>query len=479
MDLRNIVQLCEKELFGKKFLYVPCSSSDKLLIVLSAHNQGGRYFLARSFIQNQKYNLLFLTDPDNSWYLNCDFGEAYLQILNSVIREFSNDRVYIFGSSMAGYGALHFAITLNLNALVCNPQVNLELTLDYGWYDLNSNISRLNSALKPFSLERLLNTTLFDKTICVIHGHAPIDVANVEALLGSAAPLRKLLIYTLDTDDHAMPFGRDVEKVYQSLDLIDKFNELNLNVTDSTPSVSVLRENRKKVGFNGYVEQHRTLGRKYRMECSWATRHAIERPGVYFFSDVGELNKDFLFSGCLVWFDGNDYRCVSPGARDRAYFLPIQPPAHEVALTNNASTFENCWVRVPENGQLTHLTNSSIQALFGTSQNSYLNWDLTKSLSDLSEGIYISCCIDVELERGKVTLSLGAFGDAGYYQKNKVIDASGQYALTLHVLSIRTTHKDALFARLYFYPDGISKTVNIKRFSVVKGFYPDVLFWEK
>src|SRR5690606_35184683 len=103
------------------------------------------------------------------------------------------------------------------------------------------------------------------------------------------------------------------------------------------------------------------------------------------------------------------------------------------------------------------------------------NWELIKEFSaDIKEGMYVSCLIDVELSGGKITLSLGGYGDAGYYQVNKVIDASGCHNLTFHISNILPGHRDALFARVYFYPDGISKEVKLKRFSAIPGYYPDV-----
>lgn len=479
MNIKEIVLENEKTISGKKYLFVECDGADKVLVLLSAHNQGDKYFLLRSFLENQKFSLLFITDPDNSWYLNDNFGKDYIEIIDSVISGYKKENVYIFGSSMAGYAAINFAVQLNINALVCNPQVNLDLTLDYGWYELNKNVRKLTSVKKSLPLEKLLDSTIFDKTMCIVHGHAPIDVANVELILGSSASLRKLLVYTLDTDDHAMPFGRDVDKVYQALDLIDGFNKFNLTVEDSNSGISILRENRKKLISNGYTSQFRSLSRRKDNQLLWVGRHQIDSPGVYFFSDVGHYNDRGEFSGELLTFDGDVYDCFAPPALKKSRSLKIASSEEEISFKNNEEIFNNSWVRVPDGGELRLSQSSFIEAVHGHSSNSYINWDLIKEYPEVAEGMYISCFVDVEIDRGKITLSLGAFGDAGYYQNNKVIDESGRYVLSFHVVNINKAHKDAIFSRIYFYPDGISKKIKINKFSVAKGFYPEVFFWEK
>lgn len=479
MNIGEIVQSNEKTISDKKYLFVECEGSNKVLVLLSAHNQGDKYFLLRSFLENQKFNLLFITDPDNSWYLNDDFGAKYIEIISSVISNYKKEDAYIFGSSMAGYAAINFAVQLNINALVCNPQVNLDLSLDYGWYDLNKNIKKLTSNNKAVALERLLNNTFFDKTMCIVHGHAPIDVTNVELILGSSAPVRKLLVYTLDTDDHAMPFGRDVQKVYEALDLIDRFNKFNLAVEDSNSGISILRENRKKQISKNFDSQFRSLSRKYLDQMLWVKRHEIDKPGVYFFSDVGYYNKKGKISGALIFFDGDTYDCLTTAALNRSQSLKIKNPEKEIIFKNNDEIFENAWVRVPDGGELKLSDSGFIDAVYGETTNSYINWDLIKVYPDIKEGMFISCLLDVEFDQGKITLSLGAFGDSGYYQTNKVIDKSGHYVLSFHIVNINKKHKDAIFSRIYFYPDGSSKKIKINKFLVSDGFYPDTFFWKK
>lgn len=479
MDLKSVVQMHEKEIKGKKYLFIPREGCDRVLILLSAHNQGDKYFLLRSFVENSKYNLLFITDPGNSWYLNEDFGASYVELIRTVLVGFDAQKSYIFGSSMAGYAAINFAVQLGIHALVCNPQVDLNLTLDYGWYELNKNLAKLTSRHLNADLGRLLNESEYDKVLCIVHGHAPIDVANVELILGSAASNRKLLVYTLDTDDHSMPFGRDVDKVYKALGLIDHFHDFNIDVEDQNSQISVLRSNRKKSVAKNNIFHSRRLSNVYFENISWPRRSMVSAPGAYFCDDVGFYNSKGVLSGGLLSFDGDDFSCVTNHAGTVKKYASLDFSASDTFEINNEDViFQNAWVRVPEGGSLTALNGSLFLAEFESSKNCYLNWELTKEFSaDVKEGMYVSCLIDVELSAGKITLSLGGYGDAGYYQVNKVIDAGGCYCLTFHVSNMLPEHKDALFARVYFYPDSVSKQVKLKRFFAMPGYFPDVSFW--
>ncbi|MEG0000962.1 hypothetical protein [Comamonas sp.] len=479
MDLKSVVQAHEKGFKGKKYLFIPREGCDRILILLSAHNQGDKYFLLRSFVEKSKYNLLFIADPGNSWYLNEDFGASYVELIRTVLLDFDAEKSYIFGSSMAGYAAINFAVQLGIHALICNPQVDLNLTLDYGWYELNKNIAKLTSKRLNADLGKLLNESRHDKVMCIVHGHAPIDVANVELILGSAAPIRKLLVYTLDTDDHSMPFGRDVDKVYKALDLIDHFHDFNVHVEDQNSQMAVLRENRKKSVAKNNIHHSRSLSGVHFEDISWVKRYAVNDPGVYFCNDVGFYNSKGILSGCLLSFDGDDFTCITNHADSMKKSASLGLSVIEALEVNNGDgIFQNAWARVPEGGSLTALNEGLFLAEFESSKNCYLNWELIKEFSaDVKEGMYVSCLFDVELSGGKITLSLGGYGNAGYYQVNKVIDASGCYGLTFHISNILPQHRDALFARVYFYPDGVSKEVKLNRFSAILGYYPDVSFW--
>jgi hypothetical protein len=479
MNTESLVKSYEKDFFGRKYLYIPNEGSKKLLILLSAHNQGNRYFLLKSFLTKQNHNLLFITNPENNWYLDDDLGELYLKLIKSITDTYDNNNVFIFGSSMAGYAAIHFSIKLNVNCLTCNPQVNLNISMDYGWYELNKNISKLISKRKALPLEELLNKSFYSGVMCIVHGHAPIDVANVELILGSSTAVRKLLVYTLDTDDHAMPFGRDVEKVYQALELISGFSSFNLQTQDASTQISNLRLHRKNAIENEIRFPYRRLSNFYKPNgYSWRGRHGIKRPGVYFFEDIGSYNKFWEIGGALVVYDGDRYEAVTGKVRNPLVMsLDFDQPIG-VDFLNNQIICNNAWLRVPIDGHLCVDSSGVFSAVSVSSKNCYLNWDLLKEINfEIQASTYVTCFLDVDIDKGDIIFSVGAYGESGYYQSNKRLDISGQYVLVFQISSIDLKHKDALFSRIYFYPDGIQKKIKIKKFAFAVGNFPDNSFW--
>ncbi|MFT4060126.1 MAG: hypothetical protein QM652_11335 [Legionella sp.] len=302
LDLKKIIQKHGAEDFGKKYLFIPFSESDELIVLLSAHNQKEKYFLLRTFIEHKKHNLLFITDPNNTWYLDGDGGATYNKILEKIFVNFSKKKIYVFGSSMAGYGALHFAIINDVNCLVCNPQVDLNLSIEFGWPELNENMSKLLAYGEKVNIAKLLDSTLYTSCICVIHGHKPIDVANVELLLGSASATRKILVYTIETDDHSMPFGRDVDKVYQVIELMKKFVSFNIDCKEQAEKLSTIRENRKDCIVHGYVVPHRFLARRskplYNMGFTWSIRRS--RVNIFFRCWILYLKRENFW--CFLYF---------------------------------------------------------------------------------------------------------------------------------------------------------------------------------
>ncbi|MFT4060125.1 MAG: hypothetical protein QM652_11330 [Legionella sp.] len=118
------------------------------------------------------------------------------------------------------------------------------------------------------------------------------------------------------------------------------------------------------------------------------------------------------------------------------------------------------------------------EAVYSHTKNCYINWDLSFLLSlGFKSGEFISCLIDVEFEHGICQLSLGGFGEKGYYQSNKTLKSSGKHCFAFQATSC-IKHKDSLFSRLYFYPDCLSKRVKVNSFKVIHGYLPDLLFWE-
>ncbi len=220
LDIAKLVADHEQIVLGKKVLFVPAEAglrSERLLVVMSAHNQGGKYMALRSFLEDQKCDLLFISDPKNSWYLDDDLGSSFGSVLNVFVKNYDPKSIFLFGSSMSGYGAIFHAFKLNANAIASNPQINLDVTKDYAWPELIEHINDIGG--NHVNLDEISDAEWGDSAVYLIHGHDEIDTINVELLTRSSPPNKKLIVQTLDVDSHVMFFGKEVGYVYAVMDL--------------------------------------------------------------------------------------------------------------------------------------------------------------------------------------------------------------------------------------------------------------------
>lgn len=161
---------------SKKYAYEKYGH-DNLLIVLNTHNQGSKYFGYATLTRNPKSDLLFITDPNNSYYLDNDDGKTYKELLIEISKKYATEKVTIFGTSMAGYAALFFGSQLGFNIILSNPQLDLQLTSDISWPNLRETISKIPNKIK---LKEFIGDIYSGGAIYIIYGDHRIDLANFE-----------------------------------------------------------------------------------------------------------------------------------------------------------------------------------------------------------------------------------------------------------------------------------------------------------
>ncbi|MGS0639518.1 hypothetical protein, partial [Citrobacter sp. VF227] len=145
-DITSLVKRFQYERYGKKYVYLPeepDKKNERLLVILSAHNQGEKYMALRAFTEDQRCDLLFMHNPENTWYLDHDTGASYRAVLEEVIKDYNVQNVYFFGSSMSGYASVLFSLMFNANAVTVNPQINLSISKDYAWDELRRHIDAI------------------------------------------------------------------------------------------------------------------------------------------------------------------------------------------------------------------------------------------------------------------------------------------------------------------------------------------------
>jgi|SRR5471030_926110 len=158
----------------KKYAYERYGS-EQLLIILNTHNQGDKYFGYATLTANAKSDLLFITDPNNSYYLENDDGNAYKELIIKISDNYPSGKVTIFGTSMAGYAALFFGSQLGFNIILSNPQLDLNVTYELSWPNLRETISKIPNKIP---LSEFIGDSYSGGNIYIIYGAHRIDLAN-------------------------------------------------------------------------------------------------------------------------------------------------------------------------------------------------------------------------------------------------------------------------------------------------------------
>lgn len=487
IDLPRIVDRHERQVSGKKILFVPLNpdvKSDRLLIVMSAHNQGGKYMALRSFLESQVCDLLFVSDPKNSWYLDEDEGETFSRIFRMFSSDYRPESIFFFGSSMSGYGAIFHAFKLNANAIASNPQINLDITKDYAWPELIEHIEEIGG--RHVNLDEIAQQAWGESAVYVIHGHDEIDTINVELLTRAAPPNKKLIVQTLDVDSHVMFFGKEVGYIYSVMNLLATFrSELNLQgilaqlVPEDKTNRRQLRAERKQ---SKVQDPYRSMDHSGQ-SVSWQNRYLHQQAGKeLYFSNVGFYSEGSL-SGATCFFDGQRWRLVSPTPSLNDNIMAVntfKTPQSIAAVENNQFLNEYWWVRNDAASDLVvrggyELVEIDLRSV--NSKNIYLSTSIKMGVKAHQQilGKYLTLSADVFSSEGDVYLTLGGVGDSGYHHINSPKNQAGSWK-RIHIaqqfLSINSAHRDAIFVRVNIAGDGKPKKVLLKNVSLQVGYFP-------
>ncbi|CAB3626862.1 hypothetical protein [Achromobacter pestifer] len=485
LDLAEIIAKNEITILGKKILYVPLKESTKnqLLIVMSTHNQGTNYLAMRSFLEDQKYDLLFIADPFNTWYLDHDYGEVFSSIFRKYTEEYSPENVFFFGSSMSGYGAVLHALRLNANAIVANPQINLDMTREHSWPELKAHISDLKG--KHINIDELAEELWQDSVIYIVHGHLEMDVLNLNLLTNSRLSKKKLIIQTLDIDSHAFPFGREIENVYAATALVSNYRQvLNVNhIEEQFIQRDGHLENKRRKEQQRNRVQHPMLTFEMTHQALWQLRHQYESPGAtVFFSNIGLYIGDRL-SGAHCTFDGKRWRLLSPipSAEDNLISIdsclidcPQKNLKNDQFINNNWKIRAQETTEIDVSGSIDFL---DIQLRKTETNNTFLNFSLLPTVETCisMKGKYLTLSADVYTSAGDALISLGGFSSGGYHHTNSA-KATPQRWRTLSALelfpSVDEQHPDRLFVRINVGIDSKPKRVKITNLQLVIGYFP-------
>lgn len=207
LNLKEFVASKEKVFEGKKYLYVPKPGSDSIIISMSTHNYGERYYCLRSLLELCPCSLLFLKDPNNTYYLDKDGGKTNSRLLKTILKNYSPSKVTFFGSSMSGYAALRNSILFNCNAIVCNPQICYREAYQSAWGELRETLIRANYNNQFQDIPELFKNKKSDSLWCICHGDSPMDQLNVLQLKMMKDEESRVLYFHYPDLNHGFYFG--------------------------------------------------------------------------------------------------------------------------------------------------------------------------------------------------------------------------------------------------------------------------------
>ncbi|WP_284336507.1 hypothetical protein [Comamonas sp. NoAH] len=485
LDIKKIVDENEITFHKKKILYVKSSfNNEQLLVVMSTHNQGANYLALRTFLENQFCDILFISDPGNSWYLDDDYGETYYKLIKKYSDNYNPESVFLFGSSMSGYGALLHGLRLNANVIAINPQVNLDLTAKYSWPELTDHINKIRG--KHINIDEHAFNLWRESVVMILHGHYEMDVLNVDLLSTSAPAKKKLILQTLDVDSHAYPFGRDIEYIKKLISLIFSYRKLpsteNFENSLNTSEFESIRSRRHLSGMNFLKHPLRKIDGN----TLWQVRHSFEKPrNLVFFSNIGFYKNGEPLGG-LCLYDGDCWRYLSPSFDNSSYLLESKELeiSDDFFKCENFQKIYNGWVVRKDDSSVINIEGSGggFRVSF-TSGNTALAF-LHKSIKPNNEyfenmvGKMITFSADVYSSEGGVMLVTGGYGDSGYYHSNSEPSVKGRWSSissSMIIPSIKENHHDSIFIRVNFGSDKKSKDVFVRNVKLISGYFPEGL----
>ncbi len=486
MNLSELVTQKQIILLGKKVLFLQKDEkrSDRLLVVMSAHNQADKYMALRSFIQNQVCDLLFVTDPANSWYLDQDQGQTYQDIFSNYTVNYNCEKVFFFGSSMSGYGAILHALRLNANAIAANPQINLDITKDYAWPELVRHIEDL--AGHHINIDESAERLWQDSAVYILHGHDDIDVVNTNLLTRSKPYSKKLIIQSIDIDSHVMPFGREVAHVYNVMDVLGPFRE-KLVFSGVAAEISATEDPRKRLlrlerAQSAFSDPYRCVDWEGE-GVNWLDRYKYQQSGKFIrFINIGLYHRHQV-TGAMCIFDGARWRLVAPKPTTNENLINTnisEVRQKVINPANNSKISEFWWIRSNNESDVAIESNQGdffIEVTPTLTKNIYISTtvSLDDGLLDRIEGTYLTLSGEIYTDTGSAHLALGGYGNNGYHHRNSTKSTPGKWTtltVTEQFLSISKEHKDCIFARVDLASDGKSKRVMIKNLSLTHGYFP-------
>jgi hypothetical protein len=142
---------------------------------------------------------LFLVDPNNKYYLDADEGFVYKSLINLISADYDPQCVSIFGTSMAGYGAILFGLWFGFNVIAVNPQINLSSAYELAWPKLKKTLGNLDSNIH---LEDEFIAQYAGQPLFLVIGNHRLDIQAFNEFLALEIPDVSFIVRRVDSMEH-------------------------------------------------------------------------------------------------------------------------------------------------------------------------------------------------------------------------------------------------------------------------------------
>lgn len=197
---------------------IECEKSDSLLVIFSTFGMQSNFMQYGSLTNSLQFNVLFLANPEYTWYL----GDDNISILlKNYVSKYGAENSYFVGSSMGAYGALLHGLQLNANIIASNPQVNKEVTLKH------CNSEGMGKHIRNVEFVDIDNK--FSKSqscIYYMYGNFPMDLDNQKEF--SKHQFNNVVFEHINIDKHTY-FLCDVNDLYDRIDLLNRIRKFSIS----------------------------------------------------------------------------------------------------------------------------------------------------------------------------------------------------------------------------------------------------------
>lgn len=221
------------EINGENVVFIDRGNGKKrLLIGLATLMNQGIYAGVKSYLSNFSGDVLALVDPANTYYFREDRGVHVRQLIKEVIKDYKPEDVVFCGASMAGFAAIDLALYFNSNAVVNNPQINLERTYEHAWPKLKEVIDSISQRYNIDDIKFKSRHSV----IGAIFGQHPMDIANRDALFRMCGDIKGIgLIFGNSFDFEHKYYYQGIKGFLKMVEMVYSHRELMAGIHAKFP----------------------------------------------------------------------------------------------------------------------------------------------------------------------------------------------------------------------------------------------------